>query len=249
MRLRSAVVVGLFVLLEALAALGMVVMSIHGPSGAAISAPIYFTIAAALTWWVGRRAANFLPLLGVGVAMLAAAPALVALLARIEQFQYDRRVARTQISDVRDETIMSATGHPIGVRVSYNVIVPGRGYFAITPSVYGGDPRNERLSMSAMRWSIDGVRDPKPFEPGKKHAMVVELYPAILFFKRDERCLSTASQSPIPDVSTAMPLRIAISDTRYGNTYRGDEEKLTRNSYDIAELYRGVLAEGLKPCT
>ena len=32
------------------------------------------------------------------------------------------------------------------------------------------------------------------------------------------------------------------------NTYRGGTEKLTRNSYDIAELYRGVLAEGLKRC-
>ena len=46
----------------------------------------------------------------------------------------------------------------------------------------------------------------------------------------------------------ARPLRIMISDSRYGNTYTGGREAFTQGSYDLAELYRGVLAEGLTPC-
>jgi len=202
------------VLLEALAAVGMLVISVHGPSGAGVGAPIYFVVAAAITLWVGRRSAKLFPIVGTGVLMIAAVPVVLMALDRIERFQYDRRIAATQVTDVRDEPILSASGRPIGVRVSYSVSVPARGYFAITPSLYGGDPRNERLSVSAMRWTIDGAREAKPFEPGKKHAMVVELYPAILFFTHDERCLSTAQQPPIPERSTAEPLRIGSRSRR-----------------------------------
>jgi hypothetical protein len=249
MKVRSAVIASVLVVLEGVAAFGLGLMSVHGPSAAAPAAPIYFFVALGLTWWVARRSANLLPLIGTGVLPIALAPALLATLDRIDAFQYDRRIAGTQVSNVGDEPILSASGRPIGIRISYTVSVPGRGYFGITPSLYGGDPRNERLSVGAMRWTIDGVAEPKPFEPNKRHAMVVELYPTILFLKHDERCLSTAQAAPIPDGTTASPLRIVISETRYGDTYRGGQAQLTRNAYDVAELYRGVLSEGLKPCT
>ena len=31
--------------------------------------------------------------------------------------------------------------------------------------------------------------------------------------------------------------------------YEGDTERLTRGSYDVAEMYRGVLDEGLPHCS
>jgi hypothetical protein len=249
MRATMKVLVALFVVLEALATLGLLVVSVHGPSGLALAACVYFVIAAGLTWWAGLRLASAVALTGVGVVLLAAAPGLLAALAQLEHFQYERRVAATRIADVRDEPILSATtGRPIGVRVSYKVTVPARGYFAILPSLYARDARSERLSINAGRWTIDGVSDPKPFEPGKTHAMVVELYPPILFFRRDERCLATVLMPPLPASSAAAPMRVMISDTKYGNVYDGDTERITGGAYDLAELYRGVLGEKLKPC-
>jgi hypothetical protein len=236
-------------ILQVLAALALIVISVHGPAGLGIAAIVYLVVALGLTSWVSARHRTIRALLGVGFMSAIAAPAIVASLVRVEEFRNDRRVAATRVTNVRDEPILSAsTGKPIGVRVSYNVAVPSRGYFAITPSLYGNDPKTERLLLGAARWTIDGSRDPKPFEPGKTHAMVVELYPPSLFFKGDERCFATSWLTPLPESTTAHPLRIFISESPYGATYRGGREELTTNSYDLAELYRGVIAEGLKPC-
>lgn len=246
-RKRTALV-ALFVVLEALAALGMVVISVHGPAGLATAAAIYLAVAALLTWWAGRRFESALGVAGVGMALLAAVPAVFAVLVQAESVAHNRRVAATRVADVHDDVILSATGRPIGVRISYTVTAPARGYFAILPSLYARDARSERLSVSAARWTIDGSIDPKPFEPGKLHAMVVEMYPPILFFRRNERCLATTLLPTLPESSTSAPLRLIISETTYGDAYNGGTEQLTRGSYDLAELYRGVLAEGLAPC-
>ena len=241
-------IVALFIVLEGLAALGMIVISVHGPAGLATAAGVYFVIAAALTWWAGRRIVSARLQSVVGVALLAAAPAIVAGLAQAEDVAYKRRVAATRVEGVRDEPILSSTGRPMGVRVSYHVTVPKRGYFAILPSLYPRDPRNSRGSVNATLWTIDGHRDPRPFEPGKTHAMVVELYPSVLAFTRDGRCLAETPGLPMPDEMPPSPLRLMISETGYGNVYSGGQERLTRGSYDFGELYRAVLAEGLKPC-
>ena len=44
------------------------------------------------------------------------------------------------------------------------------------------------------------------------------------------------------------PLRVVISGARCGDLYNGSLERLTRGSYDLAEMYGDVLAEGLPPC-
>jgi hypothetical protein len=243
------VLVAMFVVLEAVAALGLIVVSVHGPTGLAAGACVYFVVAAGLTWWAGRRVASAWAVAAVGVALLGTAPGVFAVLVQLENVGYARRVAATRVADVRDEPIISASsGRPIGVRLSYSVTVPDRGYFAVLPSLYARDARSERLSLSAVRWTIDGSSEPKPFEPGKTHAMVVELYPPILFFRRDERCLATTLMPALPESVAAAPLRVMISETTYGNVYNGGTERLTSGNYDLAEFYRGVLAEGLKPC-
>jgi len=78
--------------------------------------------------------------------------------------------------------------------------------------------------------------------------MVAELYPAILGIARGQRCRSLMPAASLPDSAAPSPLRLAISETTYGNPYRGGQEQLTRGTYDLGELYRGVLAEELSPC-
>jgi hypothetical protein len=250
LRLRFIVATGAVLILQVLVAFLMIAISVHGPAGLGIAAIIYLFVALGLTSWVAARYRTLIVLIGVGVVSLLAAPVVVFGLDRIEQLRTDRRVAATRITNVRDEPILSTlTGKPIGVRVSYNVSVPSRGYFGISPSLYSRDPKTERLMLGGTRSTIDGSRDPKPFEPGKTHAMVVELYPPSLFFKRDERCFATSWVVDLPDSTAPQPLRITISDSPYGATWRGGREEITKNSYDLAALYRGVIAEGLKPCT
>jgi hypothetical protein len=246
--LRSRVVTALFIVLQAFAALTMVGLSVHGVAGQAIAAPIYFLVAAGVTLWVGIRVPATFAVAGVGLLLLLGAPGVIAVLGYVERVQYERRVAATRVSDVRDEPIVSASGRTIGVRLTYAVSVPKRGYFGIVPTLSAPGPRNERLRLESVGWTVDGSREPVAFQPGRSHRMVVELYPPILFVARDKRCLQSSLVPPLPDGVDLRPLRIVIYESTFGDTYRGGSERFTRGSYDLAELYRGVLAEGLPPC-
>jgi len=246
-RLRA--LAALFVALQAATALVMLMQSVHAPTGLAPAAPVYFVIAAGLTWWVAHRFARALPVLGTGLLMLAAAPGVYAVLDAWDRFTTERRIAATRVDGVRDEPILSASGRPIGVRLTYTVSVPKRGYFAIYPSLDAASPRRgEQLYVNAVRWTIDGSSEPRAFEPGKTHEMVVELYPPLLFIGRGNRCLAAMRVPPLPDTAAATPLRVTIHDTPYGDVYRGKPERVTTHNYDLGELYRGVLAENLPPC-
>ena len=79
-----------------------------------------------------------------------------------------------------------------------------------------------------------------PFEPGKQHDISVELYPENLFLGQgDVRCLLPFSRQ-LPDAGHATALRVEIGDTSYRSQ--------TRGHYDIATLYRNVIASGLPAC-
>ena len=253
MRTATKIFVVLFIMLEAVAALGMVVISVHGPAGLPIAAAVYFVAAASITSWAARRLGSPWHLGGVGLALLALTPAIVSVLSEAESRAYKRDVAATLIGNVRDEPILSDSGRPIGVRLSYTVTAPKSGYYGVLPSLDEREPSpksDRRLGLSAARWTNDGSSVPIRFEARATHEMMVELYPPILFFGQKGRCV-TASLLP-PPLATAVnlaPLRVSISGTRYGNTYEGDTERLTRGSYDVAEMYRGVLDEGLPHCS
>jgi hypothetical protein len=245
---RSIVLATAFTVVEGVAALGLLAVSVHGPDGLTIAAPLYLLAAVGLTWWTARRVGSVRGVLAVGMLALAAAPGVFMLLEGLDGLAYERRIAATRVSDVRDEPILSASGRPIGVRVSYTVSVPKRGYFGILPSIHSRDARAERLWLSAARWTVDGRSEPTMFEPGKRHAMRVELYPSIFAISRGGPCLVSPNAPPLPDTIVRAPLRLMILETTYGAVYRGAREEVTRESYDLAELYRGVLAEGLARC-
>jgi hypothetical protein len=243
------VIAALFIILQALAALALLAISVHGPSGLPLAAGLYLALAAGATAWTAHRLRSRPLVIAMGAGTLALAPGVFFLLNWVEDRTYKNRIAETQVSDVGDEPILSASGRPIGVRISFAVSVPGTGYFGITPSLSSREPATERLRLDAMRWTIDGRPEPRPFEAGRRHAVVVELYPPILFIKpRGERCLSPVLPPSLPEPSAPKPLRLDISETPYGAPWRGGREESTRAAYDLAEMYRGVLAERLEPC-
>jgi hypothetical protein len=240
----------LFIFLQALAALAMLALSVHAPSGLASAAPVYLAVAATLTAFAAYRVKSTPLTLGVGLLMLALAPGIYLALDLLENIVYERRLAATAVSDVRDEPILSAAGRPIGVRLSFAVVLPNAGYFGISPSLDSPGAATERLRLDPMKRTIDGRLESVRFEPGRRHELVIELYPPILFIKpQGERCLTSVAAPTLPEPSVAKPLRIMIYETSYGLPWRGGREESTRGAYDLAAMYRGVLAEGLKPCT
>jgi hypothetical protein len=235
-----------FVALQALAALALFLFSVHGPRGLALSAPAYFIAAAALTWWAGRR--SWHALWAAGLAMLAAAPGLYATLDLAGRRLDASRIAGTLVMDVYDTPILSA-GRPVGVRLSYDVVVPATGHFAIFPTLRGSGAA-EQLELQAKRWTFDGRPGPDvgPFRAGKRHEVSVELYPATVAFNAQGiACLQGGAPSPLPAAGQSAPLRIFIWDTPYGDPERGREER-TKGAYVLPALYRNVVAEGWPPC-
>jgi hypothetical protein len=230
------------IVLQALAAAALFLLSIHGPAGLTVGAPLYLGVAAALTWWASRKSWTLLIL--TGAAMLAAAPGLHFVLDKAERIAYDRRIAATQVAEVRDEPILSA-GRPIGVRLSYQVIAPARGYFAILPAIHGSGSA-EGFGLQPRRWTFDGRGGIEfgPFEPGKRHEVMVELYPETYSFSfgpGGAACARPLSRPP-PQAGQPVPLLVEIYESHYGSTARGGREERTRSSYDMAALYRNVMA-------
>jgi hypothetical protein len=234
------------VVLQLLAALAMFALSVHAPTGLALSAPLYFVAAAVFAWWAARR--KSWPLLALaGVVTLAAPPAIYALLDLLDRMAYERRMAATQVSEVRDEPILAA-GRPIGVRLSYQVTTPARGYFAVFPVIHGsGDAAG--FGLQARRWTFDGRGGIEfgPFEPGRRHAVSVELYPESFFVGSGGNCILPVSR-PLPEARPAVPLRVEIYESPYGSAARRGREERTRGAYDMATLYRNVVASGLPAC-
>src|SRR5262245_18738122 len=91
------------------------------------------------------------------VALLAAL-ALFLLNGYIERGRAADRIAGTVVTDVYDAPILSA-GRPVGVRLSYDVVVPAGGHFAIFPALRGSGA-SEPLELQAKRWTVDGRPGP-----------------------------------------------------------------------------------------
>jgi hypothetical protein len=228
-------VASIFVAVHALLALGMVALGVHGSSWLPLSAGIYLAAVVALVAWAAvRHSWRFL--LTAGVVMLAVPPAVVLLLDGLERSRYEARLAGTRVSELRDEPIVSGAGRPIGVRLSFAVSVPQSGSFAISPSLYGA----EGLYMNATQRLLDGRADAWEYQAGRTHRQSAELYPPILMRAPDgTRCLSRFLPT-LPAGREAAPLRVVIHDTPF--------EGRTGHAYNLAQLYRNVIAERLEPC-
>ncbi|MBI2374977.1 MAG: hypothetical protein HYV07_13355 [Deltaproteobacteria bacterium] len=242
-----------FTLLEALAAFWLGAVSRHGPAGLTWAAPSYLVLAPALTWWAARRLAA-LPrpqavalLVGVGVLVVCLAPASLFLLDRVETRRSERRIAATRLSEVRDEPIISPTGQPIGVRLSFVVEVPHAGFYGFMPSVRATDPAFEGLMLLPVRWTVDGRPQTGPIAAGR-HELIYELYPAGVTMSQGELCLQPTAPPSLGPSGPLSPLRVSIGDTAYGETWRGGREEHTRSAYSVGEMYRAVLSAELKPC-
>jgi hypothetical protein len=226
-----------FILLQALTAAALFMLSVHGPSSLAVAAPLYLGVAAVLTWWAGRK--SWPLLIAAGAGMLAAAPGLYLVLDRAERILDERRIAATQVAEVRDEPILSAD-RPVGVRLSYQVVAPARGYFAILPAIDGA----EGFGLRPQRWTFDGRSGIEfgPFEPGKRHAVTVELYPETYSFEPGGAVCARRLSRPLLQPRRPAPLPVEIHESPYGSAARGGREERTSGSYDMATLYLNVVA-------
>ena len=180
----------------------------------------------------------------------------------IESASYERSVAQTRVSDVRDEPIASGDGRQIGVRVSFAAELPStrrsddiRPRLSAAAAMPGAPMGIPGFSLDAKRARIDGgdgfrwpdLRHPD-LAPGR-HEFVFDLYPDIADMNpHGEPCLSSITPPMVPAAEVPVRFRMAVSGTSYGAIASTAQVEETRNSYSVVEMYRAVMEGAIEPC-
>lgn len=133
------VLVAVFILLYAFLAVVLLAFSVHGPDVLPVFAGAYLVISVSvllITYLqLEKKGTKRKPAIVVvlGIALALCSGLVLAGAAAYEELERDLQLARTQVSDVRDETLYTADGNPIGIRVSYAIRFPHDGYYEVSP--------------------------------------------------------------------------------------------------------------------
>jgi hypothetical protein len=162
----------------------------------------------------------------------------------------ERLAAATQVSDVKDEALLSPNGNPIGIRLTYSIRFPNNGYFwqspATTPetNLWVGGWGDGRL----VRQDVE-----PPMGPGKtgvqqysRHTtynFTTEFIPNFLMWNADKTKLCLLTPPPEYQVAFKDLLRggprhykVSISGTKF--------ESLTTKQYDPQAFFDSATREG-----
>ena len=178
-----------------------------------------------------------------------------------------RALEGVEARSVRDELLLSARGNPIGIRITFQAVVPRTGNYSISAS---------SLSRVAdeLLWPLDfgnstrSVVDPAPspgediydaFQKGVVYTFTTDLMPAFLSFHEQEKepCLVNVTTKYISEAdflaalskSRKMKYRGAIYATNaYSTVSTVVHEYVTSGDYDVEAMYRTIAIEGNRRC-
>lgn len=239
-------------------------LSIHGPDLMPVAVLAYFIVAATVLWltyfFFKRRSYKYkdwlflLTALAVGGALVLASSISRGLLFEVDNYYYRKRAANTKVSDMKDEVLLSPSGNPIGIRLSYSVDLPDSGYFGFRPMVwpdknYGvsiqTDMRLAALSVDPPLLDTNTMRHEK-----RTYKVVADTVPYFIQtdYLREELCIlypPTEYQSSFEKILTdsadpGTKYHVSIPETTY--------QALTENYYSPKIFYAGALKEGAGRC-
>jgi hypothetical protein len=176
-----------------------------------------------------------------------------------------------QVQNISDETLLSANGYPIGIRLVYDVTFPRAGAYSISPSQYSmlnGETEPYPLQFGRfLRASIDpeplsavGQPDERTFVANIPYRFVFDSVPNFLRYDeaRDSYCIYLQANTNYSDDDVLSA--IARADAAKRRTFiQADgptsftsrlvvSEYTTRNSYSVKEIYDGAINEGAVNC-
>lgn len=220
-------------------------------------------VAIAALWWIyfliKRR--NFrrntlifsLSALGVGLLLVGTIIASWEPLLDWDIHRQEKRAGNTEVLDMRDETLLSSRGNPIGIRLRYSMRFPDNNYFwhsaSMDPEKYLGVSiwANMRIANRSIEPPMIGT-DPLRCEQGKTYNFIVDMIPYFVVHNPDEtrRCIlqppkeySDAFQRLVQS-SERVHFNIRVSGTRFSG--------MTTNTCNLKEFYDGAIKEGAFEC-
>jgi len=166
-----------------------------------------------------------------------------------EMARQERVAGATQVFNLRDEPLLSATGNPIGVRLHYSMRFPNSDYFWHTPSL-----RAEQ-DFGASIWADGGFAEPTAtppllpgkntaprYEAGKEYEFTADILPYFLVRSRDGAKLCLLEP---PAHYRAGFERLMGQSIRYKVSINGTKfEAVTQNTYRPKAFYESAVKEG-----
>ncbi len=213
-----------------------------------------------------RTASTFAFSVAVVIAVEALTP-VTPIKAHLQQ----QALASLQLQNISDESLLSAGGHPIGIRLAYEVTFPRPGAYSVSPSQYArldGAPELYPLQFGhVLRTSIDP--DPqrvadrpgaRKFAADRPYRFVVESLPNFLRYDaaQSSYCLHFQPNTQYSDADVLSAIARS-GEAKRGTVIQADgpssftrrvvvSEYTTRNAYSVKDIYDGAIREGIGNC-
>jgi hypothetical protein len=217
-----------------------------------------------ITRTASSRATPLFAALAIGVVVL---NEMVLPVTPLRMWRNNLALKGVRVLEVRDEPLLSAQGNPIGVRFSFDAVVPRTGAY----SIYGGAYNMSPDTMWPLGFGYLGDRRVEP-APAAKTERALDIFQKDIvytisqnmvpvFLRYDEKtkkpCLAEVRTKYISeaDFLTALasnrdvPLKVAVSvNGEYNQVTVWVAERVTSHRYDMQAIYDTIAKEGGGRC-
>ncbi len=238
-------------------------LSIHGPDLMGYFATGILIIGIVVLWCVYYlvESLNFtqrtlvfgLSGLGIGGVLVGTIIASWGPLLALDDYRSEKRAAGTEVSAMKDETLFSPQGNPVGIRFTYSMRFPDNNYFwhspYVSPEEYLGvsvwtDMRTANRTIDPPMIGTDPLR----YERGKTYHFTVDMVPYFVIRNADKT--TSCILKPPEEYAEAFQKVIASDEevhfniTIAGTNFRG----VTANAYSPKLFYDSAIKEGALEC-
>jgi hypothetical protein len=245
---------------------------IHGAGAESALAFVPASIGLALIWIgyffitkaVSKRATPVFSAVAIGVVVL---NELVLPVTPLRMWRDHRALKGVRVLEVRDEPLLSAQGNPIGVRISFDAVVPRTAAYGI----YGGAYSTAADIIWPLGFGYSGDRrvDPHPtphadspydiYQKDVVYTIHQDMVPSFLRYdeKTKKPCLVEVRTKYISEAdflaalagNRDVPLKVTVSvNGEYTATSVWVAERITSHRYDMQAIYDSIAKEGGGRC-
>jgi hypothetical protein len=187
----------------------------------------------------------------------------------LQAWRSNRALNGVRVLEVRDEPLLSAQGNPIGVRISFDAVVPRTMGYTMYASAYIITTSGVAIAPLGFRYLGDRRVDPAPmpqpesiydiFQQGVVYTISQDMVP--MFFRYDEKtkkpCLAEVRTKFITEgdflsalaANRNVPLNVDVSvNGEYNAVSVSVADRVTSRRYDMQAIYETIGHEGGGRC-
>jgi len=189
----------------------------------------------------------------------------------LQAWRSNRALNGVRVLEVRDEPVRSAQGNPIGVRISFDAVVPRTMGYTMSASTYISANTPSRVAIAPLGFGylggprVDPAPTPQPesiydiFQNGVVYTISQDMVPAFLRYdeKTKKPCLAEFRTKYISadDFLSALAenrnvlLHVAVSvNGEYNAVSASVADRVTSRGYDMQAIYETIAQEGGGRC-